>query len=85
MATSRRIYRAVAKSIQREIKLRDADLVAKQAIASVARAIASDFSDDNIRFRHDKFYTACGLTEQGFPYHRFAKTLAEMQESELSY
>lgn len=76
MATARRIYVAVAKSVRRELQLLDYNPEQKQAVAALTRAIASDFSDDNARFRHDKFYLACGLTEQGYPYHAFPHTSA---------
>lgn len=67
MATSRRMYQAVARSISRELTSPEHNNGQKHAIAAVARRIASDFSDDNPRFRHDKFYAACGLNDQGYP------------------
>ena len=68
MATNRRIYEAVAKTVNREMRFSDWDDSDRRAMAAIVRGIASDFKDDNIRFKKDKFYEACGLTDQGYPH-----------------
>jgi hypothetical protein len=65
--TSRKLYRALADDVNAALAAMQDNKEGREGVAALARRMSDTLRYDNPRFRYDKFYEACGLTEWGGP------------------